>query len=220
MARAKTTTPADPKPPTAPPAMPWAQPGSLDKAGQRAYLPGEPAHYLVQHPGVWTIVDGWCVPDLRPLYAGEAGVAGVESRRVGRGRDAKWVADPEGAIVRLQRKGCTVLRHEVDADEGHPSYLVPVPGTSTYAHRLQQLVPGMPPQEAPAAEYAAWLRDLMDRGELEKPHPAEVKAAGERLLRIMQTHLGSKSEAQRDALRAQYTLYEARGLKEQANAAA
>lgn len=221
MARAK--TPDNPAPSTPPPApaapMPWASPGSLDQAGQRAYLAGERAHYLVQHPGVWMALDGWCVPDLRPLYAGEAGVAGVEARRQGVGRDARWVADPETAIVRAQRRGCRVLPHACDADQGHASYLVPVPGTGTWAHRLQPLVPGMEPQEAPAADYAAWLRDLMDRGLLDKPHPAEVRAVGERLLRIMQTHQGSKSEAQADALRRQWELYQKRALTHQVGAA-
>jgi hypothetical protein len=155
--------------------MPWATPGSLDRTAARGYLPGDKAHYLYHLPGRYIALAGYCVPELAPLYAGEAGINGVDAVR---SRDGKrWVADPEPAIVRIQRRGGRIIPHEVDAADGHASYLVPVPGTGTFCHRLQQLVPGLPPQGAEPDAMAGWLMSLVERGVLEGPHPVEVKAS-------------------------------------------
>jgi hypothetical protein len=69
--------------------------------------------------------------------------------------------------VRIQRRGGRIIPHEVDAEHGHPSYLVPVPGTGTWTHRLCSLVPGMRPRPPAAADRAAWLRSLVERGVLD-----------------------------------------------------
>ena len=192
--------------------MPWAAPGSLSPSSARGYMPGERAHYLYHMPGRWMALDGYCVPELQPLYAGEAGVNLVDAVR---SRDGKrWVADPEPAIVRITRRGGKVIPHEVDADDGHPSYLVPVPGTGTYCHRLQQLVPGMAPQGASASSMAAWLMSLMERGILDKPHPVEVQAVGARLRSLKEANQTSKGAAS-EGITAAHELYVKRALVEQ-----
>ena len=217
MARAKSsstsTTPPQPAPaPTAAPAMPWATPGSLDRTAARGYLPGDKAHYLYHLPGRYIALAGYCVPELAPLYAGEAGINGVDAVR---SRDGKrWVADPEPAIVRIQRRGGRIIPHEVDAADGHASYLVPVPGTGTFCHRLQQLVPGLPPQGAEPDAMAGWLMSLVERGVLEGPHPVEVKAVGARLQALADAHKNSSTSA-REAMQAAWQLYQERALVEQ-----
>lgn len=211
MARARTAA-TQPPPQPAAPSMPWAAPGSLSQTSTRAVLPGERAHYLYHMPGQYMALAGWCVPQLQPLYAGEAGVSGVEARRAP-GRRV-WVADPEAAIVRIQRKGGTVIPHEVDAEQGHPSYLVPVGSSGTYAHRLQPLVPGLPPRPAPAEDYAAWLRSLMDRGLIEQPHAAEVRAIGEHLRSSWEAHR-SQATSSTDRLQDAWQQYQQRALVEQ-----
>lgn len=211
MARAKTkAAPPTAQPPA--PAMPWAAPGSLQQTAGRAVLPGERAHYLYHMPGQYMALDGWCVPMLQPLYAGEAGVSGVEARRAP-GRRV-WVADPEAAIVRIQRRGGVVIPHEVDAEQGHPSYLVPVGMTGTFAHRLQPLVPGLPPQPAPAAELAQWLLSLVARGVVEQPHPAEVRAIGQHLRTSYEAHR-SQQTSSTDRLAEHWRLYQERAMQEQ-----
>lgn len=192
--------------------MPWAAPGSLTTAPTRPVLPGERAHYLYHMPGVYMALAGWCVPQLQALYAGEAGVAGVEAKRAP-GRRV-WVADPEAAIIRIQRRGGRIVPHEVDAEQGHASYLVPVGSTGTFAHRLQPLVPGLPPQPADKEAYADWLRSLMTRGVLEAPHPAEVRAIGAQLRKAYEAHR-SHSSAASETLAEQWTQYQARALVEQ-----
>lgn len=215
MARAKSTkAPTPPTPPAeAPaPAMPWAAPGSLNRQAGRGYMPGERAHYLYHMPGHYMALGGYCVPALLPLFAGEAGVNGVDAVR---SRDGKsWVADPEPAIVRITRRGGTVIPHNVDAELGHASYLVPVPGTRTFAHRLQELVPGMPPQGADVDAMAAWLRSLMERGIVATPHAAEVKAVGVRLRTLAEANASTPGAAAK-AIQANYDLYAERALVEQ-----
>jgi hypothetical protein len=214
MARAKSKTASEPTPaPVAPvaPSMPWASPGSLSQTAGRAYLPGERPHYLCHMPGQFMAMAGYCVPALQPLYAGEAGVNGVDAVR---SRDGKrWVADPEPAIVKISRRGGKVIPHEVDAEAGYPSYLIKVPGTNTFCHRLQELVPGLPPQGAEPDAYAAWLRSLMDRGVLEQPHPVEVKAVGARLRSLAEAN--QKSGAAGEAIMDAWNLYRERALTEQ-----
>jgi len=195
--------------------MPWASPGSLDPTAARGYLPGDKAHYLYHLPGRYIALAGYCVPELAPLYAGEAGINGVDAVRSRDGQ--RWVADPEPAIVRIQRRGGRIVPHEVDAADGHVSYLVPVPGTGTWCHRLQQLVPGLPPQGADPDAMAAWLLSLVERGVLEGPHPVEVKAVGARLQALADAHKNSSTSA-REAMHAAWQAYQERALVEQVGA--
>jgi len=219
MARAKSSTskvqPPAPAAPAAAPAMPWAQPGTLDRSAGRGYGAGQKAHYLYHMPGAYYAVDGWCVPQLSQLWAGEAGVNGVDAVRSADGK--RWLADPEPAIVSIQRRGGRIIPHEVDAEEGHPSYLVPVPGTGTWTHRLCSLVPGMRPRPAAAADRAAWLRSLVERGVLDAPHPEEVRAVGDQLRALYEANKryeGATTESLADAWR----LYQERALVEQVGA--
>jgi len=213
MARAKTSkATATTEQAATPPAMPWATPGSLNRGAARGFMPGERAHYLYHMPGRYIPLDGYCVPELQPLFAGDAGVNGVDAVR---SRDGKrWVADPEPAIVRITRRGGVIIPLEVDAELGHASYLKPVPGTNTWCHRLQQLVPGLPPQPAPASEYAAWLRSLIERGIVPAPHPVEVEAVGARLRALVEANDTSKGAAS-EAMSAAWALYKERALVEQ-----
>jgi len=172
-------------------------------------MPGERAHYLYHMPGRYMAMAGYCVPELQPLYAGEAGVGGINAVR---SRDGKrWVADPEPAIVRITRRGGVVIPLEVDAELGHASYLKPVPGTNTWCHRLQQLVPGMAPQPAEAEAMAAWLLSLIERGIVPAPHPVEVEAVGTRLRALANANATGKGSAG-EAMMANYNLYAERAL--------
>lgn len=211
MARAKSKT--APTPPA--PEMPWASPGTLDRAAGRGYGAGQKAHYLYHMPGAYYAVDGWCVPQLSQLWAGEAGVNGVDAVR---SRDGKsWVADPEPAIVSIQRKGGRIIPHDVDAADGHASYLVPVPGTNTWTHRLSALVPGMRPRPPAPAQRAAWLRSLMDRGVIDAPHPEEVRAVGQKLRALYEANKRNENETT-DGMAVAWQLYQERALVEQVKA--
>lgn len=216
-ASARGTAPPVPPKPAAAPTMPWAAPGSLDPQHVQPYGKGERAHYLTHTPGNYVALDGWCVPDLRPLYAGQGGVNGVmEVRRPGQNP----VADPRNAIAAVTAKGGKVIPWDVDAGEGHPSYLVEVPNTGTWAHRLQRLVPGMPPQPPEPGVYAEWLVSLMDRDILPRPHPEMVKAVGDRLGRLAASQASSKNPRALEQLQAQHKLYTERALTKQVSDAA
>lgn len=209
MARAKgATTPPTPAPAAPTPA--WGVPVHRE-ATPTNIRRGDRSHLLRHTPGEYMALDGWCVPVLTQFCGGEAGVAGVEAVRHG----DKWRADPSEAMSREERRGVRFVPWDVDADDGHPSYLVPVGGTGTWTHRLQPQVPGMEPRPAPADKYAAWLLSLMERGILDHPHPEHIQGVREQLESMAQTVGGSKSQAQASRIRQQLDLYDKRAMKEQ-----
>ena len=140
------------------------------------YLGGEASHYLYAIPNRFVLRDARVVPSLAKLSrtAGSNDVGAIRQRLPGGGW--RYLPDMSRATAKLERRGCTIIPFDVDAELGFPSYLQSIPGTSKVCHRLATLVPGLEPLPPSPSVWADWLCSLMDRGVIPKPHPSQVAA--------------------------------------------
>ena len=205
---AKTRAKTKPVEQAAPISPAYFAPSDLGNAAPRVqYLGGEAAFYLYHQPGAFELKDGVVIPRLTKLLR-SGGQCNVGTNRV---RDPetgnyRHIPDMSYAFAQLNLKNCRVIPHNVDADLGYPSYLMEVPGTGKYCHRLCQLVPGMEPRPPQKGQWVAWIQSLMERGILTPPHSAEVEKERGKAIRLAEQHEKSGETRHAERLRAQIAL--------------
>ena len=153
------------------------------------YQGGEPAFYLYHRPGCFYLKGGKVLPRLEKLHR-VGGIANVGQTRIRTPSGGyAWRPDMSLAFADLHRENSAIIPHSVDADAGFPSYLMEIPGRpGRYCHRLQELVPGMPPQPVTTEKWCAWLEGLMERGHIQRPHAAEVEKVAAQAARLAEQH--------------------------------
>jgi hypothetical protein len=172
---------------------PWVPPtDTVGAAAGPAYKPGDVPHQLGWHPGAYMLMDGRVIPALSPVPI-TPGVEGVgDAWHSGRQR---YVATYENQRDLVLRRGMVLVPVDIDAADGHPSYLKTVPGTGTVCHRLQTLVPGAPPQAPAPHIYAEWVESLYDRTPVRRPTDYDVDKVMAQHRRIEDIVSGSTSAA-------------------------
>ncbi len=160
--RDKPAAPSAPAPVAAPAGpKPWApSTGVTAAASGPRFLPGDRPYTLVWLYGSYQLMDGRVVPLLSEFPLGP-GLQGVGDRYNPVTKRREPVYDQQKAHI--ARLGGVAIPHDVDAGDGHPSYLVEVPGTGTVCHRLQGLVAGAPPLPPAPHVFADWLESLYGR---------------------------------------------------------
>jgi hypothetical protein len=204
-AQAPKVSKASPAPPPAAAAPTYFAP---DDAAVRTrtvpYKGGEPAFYLYFQPGCWYLKEGKILPRLSKLsrIGGQCNV-GQTRVRSAEGRYS-WIPDMSLAFAQLHQTNATVVPHNVDEDDGFPSYLREIPGLpGKYCHRLCELVPGMTPRPPAPGVWAEWLESLMERGVLPRPHAAEVAKVVGAAVRLAEQHEKADEPRHAKSIRAQ-----------------
>lgn len=141
-----------------------------NKGGVR--LPPSRPFHLAAHPMRWDVIDGEVLPELVPIHW----VDGLNGQTHGNYRRA--LADAE-------RRGWTVIPHNVDKKNGHNTYVRKHPVEHNgrtghvYLDRFTQCFRGTGMLRTKGKEYRAWLQSLIKREIIPLPPIYRVEALAE-----------------------------------------